>query len=49
MFGKVVGRFFLGPHCGITGDEDEDTITLSELVETFTPLAVYCFTDEGKK
>ena len=35
MFGKVVGRFFLGPHCGITGDEDEDTITLSELVETF--------------
>lgn len=35
MFGQVVGRFFLGPHCGITGDDDPDTVTVSELVETF--------------
>lgn len=35
MFGKVYGRFFLGPHLGITGDDTKDTGTFSELVETF--------------
>jgi glycosyltransferase involved in cell wall biosynthesis len=34
-YGKVYGRFFLGPHLGIEGDDTPDTFTLSELVETF--------------
>ena len=36
MYGKVVGRIFLQDYLGITeGDDTPDTITLSELVETF--------------
>ena len=35
MFGRIYGRFFLEPHCGITGDDEKDTCTISELVETF--------------
>lgn len=35
MFGKIVGRFFLEPHCGLKGDDEEGTVTVSELVETF--------------
>ncbi len=35
MFGQVVGRFFLGPHLGITNDGDSNKVTLSELVETY--------------
>lgn len=36
MFGKVIGRFFLEQHLGITTeDETQDTTTISELVETF--------------
>ena len=35
MFGKVVGRFFLEQHCGITGDDEPDACTISELIETF--------------
>lgn len=35
MFGHVYGRFFLEPHCGINGDDDEDTCTISDLIETF--------------
>jgi glycosyltransferase involved in cell wall biosynthesis len=35
QYGKVFGRFFLGPHLGIDGDDAPDTCTLSELIETF--------------
>ncbi len=35
MFGKIIGRFFLEPHCGLKGDDEEGTVTVSELVETF--------------
>ena len=35
MFGKIVGRFFLEPHCGLKGDDEEGTVTVSEIVETF--------------
>lgn len=35
MFGNVYGRFFLEPHCGIKGDDEKDTCTISELIETF--------------
>lgn len=36
MFGKVEGRFFLEQDLGITGDDTPFTITLSELIETYT-------------
>jgi len=35
MFGKIYGRFFLNQYLGLTGDDEEDTVTLSELIETF--------------
>lgn len=35
MFGKIYGRFFLNQYLGITGDDEKNTATLSELVETF--------------
>jgi len=36
VFGKVSGRFFIGPHLGLEhGDDTPDTATLSELIETF--------------
>ena len=35
MFGKVCGRFFLTPELKITDDGEENTFTLSELVETY--------------
>jgi len=35
MFGKIYGRFFLEQYLGITGDDDQDTATLSELIETY--------------
>ena len=34
-FGRVIGRFFLGQHLGIDGDDTPDTCTLSEILETF--------------
>ena len=35
MFGKVQGRFFLEQDLGITGDSEQNTFTLSELIETY--------------
>ena len=35
MFGKIHGRFFLGKDVGITHDDEKDTGTLSELIETY--------------
>tara|TARA_B100000073_G_scaffold348459_2_gene367457 strand:- start:2154 stop:2999 length:846 start_codon:yes stop_codon:yes gene_type:complete len=35
MFGKVYGEFFLEQYLGITGDETNDTATLSVLIETY--------------
>lgn len=35
MFGKIYGRFFLGQYLGITEDTEQDTTTLSELLETY--------------
>jgi glycosyltransferase involved in cell wall biosynthesis len=36
VFGRVFGRFFVGPHLGLqNGDDTPDTSTLSELVETY--------------
>ena len=35
MFGKIYGRFFLNQYLGLTGDDEKDTVTLSELIETF--------------
>ena len=34
MFGKIYGRFFLGQYLGLTEDDEKDTGTLSELIET---------------
>lgn len=36
MFGKIYGRFFLNQYLGISGDNELDTVTLSELIETYT-------------
>ena len=41
MFGKIIGRFFLGPHLGIVDDSTPDTCTLSELVETFEQWSLF--------
>ena len=35
MFGKIYGRFFLNQYLGISGDNELDTVTLSELIETY--------------
>jgi len=35
MFGKIHGRFFLNQYLGISGDNELDTVTLSELIETY--------------
>ena len=35
MFGKICGRFFLEQYLGITEDDEQDTVTLSELLETY--------------
>ena len=35
MFGKIYGRFFLNQYLGISGDNELNTVTLSELIETY--------------
>lgn len=35
MFGKIVGRFYLKQDLGLEDDETPDTVTVSELIETF--------------
>ena len=35
MFGKIYGRFFLGQYLGLSEDDEKDTGTLSELIETY--------------
>ena len=35
MFGKIVGRFYLKQDLGLSDDDTPDTVTISELVETF--------------
>tara|TARA_R100000908_G_C3756034_1_gene150646 strand:- start:108 stop:932 length:825 start_codon:yes stop_codon:yes gene_type:complete len=35
MFGKIVGRFYLKEDLGLEDDETPDTVTISELIETF--------------
>jgi len=35
MFGKIVGRFYLKQDLGLEDDETPDTVTISELIETF--------------
>tara|TARA_R110000803_G_scaffold128698_2_gene196142 strand:- start:463 stop:1281 length:819 start_codon:yes stop_codon:yes gene_type:complete len=35
MFGRVTGRFFIERDLGIKGDSTPDTVTLSELIETY--------------
>jgi GDP-mannose 4,6-dehydratase len=35
MFGTIHGRFFLNQYLGLTGDDEKDTVTLSELIETY--------------
>src|SRR5210317_350633 len=36
MFGKIVGRFYLKQDLDLEDDETLDTVTVSELIETFT-------------
>ena len=36
MFGKIYGRFFLNQYLGISCDNELDTVTLSELIETYS-------------
>ena len=35
MFGKIYGRFFLNQYLGISSDNELNTVTLSELIETY--------------
>jgi glycosyltransferase involved in cell wall biosynthesis len=35
MFGKIVGRFYLKQDLGLDDDDTPDTVTISELIETF--------------
>jgi len=35
MFGKIIGRFYLKQDLGLEDDETPDTVTVSELIETF--------------
>jgi len=35
MFGKIVGRFYLKEDLGLDDDDTPDTVTISELIETF--------------
>ena len=35
MFGKIIGRFYLKQDLGLEDDETLDTVTVSELIETF--------------
>lgn len=35
MFGTIVGRFYLKQDLGLTDDDTPDTVTISELIETF--------------
>jgi glycosyltransferase involved in cell wall biosynthesis len=50
MYGEIIGRFFLPDHLGLKNDDTPNTLTVSELVETYRmwPTIVHHFKKDKK-